>query len=357
MIRKLLAWLQRNERHLGALVFVFGFVTDILTFTLLDVSIVNLIFAAYIGIAAVLALLAHFVTVRARVGAFATALPTLCSLAIQYLIGNILSGVLIFYTKSSFIFASWPFLILLALVFIGNEYFRKYRDHLTFQSVLLFFGLYAYSIFALPLYVNRLGPDVFLLSTGGTIALFSLFLVVLWRAGRERFAKSFFKTVFGSLGIVGVMVGSYFSGLIPPIPLTLPHVGIYHSVSRDGSDYVLTGEEKLPWWNFWETETVHVSASSDLYAFSAVSAPVQFSTSIVHVWQRYSEAGSAWRTEARIAFPISGGRSEGYRGYSQKSSLTPGRWRVSIETPSGQVIGRTEFVIERGVPELTTSTR
>jgi hypothetical protein len=47
-----------------------------------------------------------------------------------------------------------------------------------------------------------------------------------------------------------------------------------------------------------------------------------------------------------VAFNLSGGREEGYRGYSIKSDPEPGKWRVQVKTLTGQVIGELRFKIE-----------
>ncbi len=347
MIQRLLAWIARNERHLGAVFFVFGFITDLLTFTLLEISVVNVAFLGYLALAAVFAVLGHtaYGWKQTRSTPFFRTLPAISSLVVQYAIGGILSGCLIFFTKSSSILASWPFLLLLALIFFGNEYFRKYREHLAFQTILLFFGLYAYTIFALPLLVKTLGPIVFLGSTLISLALFALFLWVLWKIGKERLLSALRMIVAGVTGTVLLVVGAYFTGAVPPIPLTLADVGIYQQLERVPGGYSVQGETGHSWWQFWP-RTVHHVAGAPLYAYSSVFAPVAFSTSVVHEWQRYDEQAHEWVQESRIAFVISGGRKEGFRGYSVKDNPQPGKWRISIETMSGQVIGRETFYIQ-----------
>ena len=358
MIQQVLAWLSRNERHLGALFFVFGFITDVITFALLDVSLVNIAFTGYLTLGAVFALVGHASESKRNRGGLYGALPTISSLIVQYAIGGVLSGCLIFFTKSSSILASWPFLVLLALVFIGNEYFRKYREHLAFQTILLFFGLYAYLIFALPLLVKTLGPWVFLGSTVLACILFALFLWLLWKTGKERLASTFKRIVLGITASVVVMVGAYFTGIIPPIPLSLTGVGIYQELTPVPGGYRVVGEKAHSWWQFWP-RTIHHIPGTPLYAYSSVFAPVSFSTSVVHEWQQYDSQKGKWIEESRIAFTISGGRQGGYRGYSIKDNPQPGKWRISIETLSGQVIGMEEFVVENVavLPELETEVK
>ncbi|MDO8590949.1 MAG: DUF2914 domain-containing protein, partial [bacterium] len=61
-----------------------------------------------------------------------------------------------------------------------------------------------------------------------------------------------------------------------------------------------------------------------------------------------------------IQFPIVGGRDEGFRGYSIKSSVFPGRWRVDVETAEKNLIGRVEFTVEnvsKPVSNLITERR
>ncbi len=67
---------------------------------------------------------------------------------------------------------------------------------------------------------------------------------------------------------------------------------------------------------------------------------------MVHRWQYYDDETRSWVTASALSFSIHGGRSDGYRGYSVKRSLTEGKWRVSVETVRGQVLGRIPFTIE-----------
>lgn len=359
MLRRLLAWAGRNERHLGAIVFLAGFITDIIAFTLLDVSIVNAIFAVYLGVAGLAILLGHVLASQeeAAPSTVMRTITVLSPLVAQYFIGNLLSGFLIFYTKSADPFASWPFLLVLLLVFVGNEWFRKYKDRIAFIAVLYFFALYAYVIFALPLFWRELGPGIFLGSTGLALGIFALYLGILFRLGRKRLLQAFPRIIASVLVITGVVVGSYFTGLVPPIPLTLAEGGIYNHIVREGGTYVLTGTPQRVWWDI-RPDVVYTSPGETLYAYSAIAAPVRFGAGVVHRWQQYDDTKNAWVTKSRIAFPIEGGREGGYRAYSLIENHTPGEWRVRVETENGLVIGQIRFTLstEQG-PARTTTTR
>ncbi|HEX2792383.1 MAG TPA: DUF2914 domain-containing protein [Candidatus Paceibacterota bacterium] len=347
-MNRLLAWAQKNERRLGGVLFLGGFVTDLLTFTLLEVSYVNLFFIAYLALASVCVFGSHLLFARKREGQskLERALAVLFSLGSQYAIGGILSGCLIFYTKSAVLSVSWPFIVLLALVFIGNEYFRKYREHLIFQTVLLYFALYAYAIFALPIYLHALGPWIFAASTAASLAVFAAFLFLLKQASASRLRQSLKPILLSVASMTVAIVGAYATAAIPPIPLTLPESGMYHGLVRSGGDYVVLAEEAKPWWDP-RPQTLHLTEGGTAYAYASVFAPTRFSASVVHHWERYDAAAGKWVNEGRISFGIAGGRDGGYRGYSERSGLSPGKWRVSVETPAGQTIGRIPFVVER----------
>jgi len=137
----------------------------------------------------------------------------------------------------------------------------------------------------------------------------------------------------------------YFLNVIPPVPLSLKDIGIYHSVLHRSDGTYLALYEPAPWYQFWRTTSAEYSSNNGTAAcFSAVFAPADLQTPIHHVWE-YKNAGGEWEERSRISFPISGGREEGYRGWSNKSALVPGEWRCNVETSGGALIGRISFAV------------
>lgn len=341
---KLLSWTARHERPLGAGLFTLGFITDLFTFGLLPVNVVNLFFITYLALASLCVFGTHIVSAyREREVWWRKLLSVLCPLGAQYALGGLLSGFVVFYAKSSVLAVSWPFLLILLLVYGGNEYFRKHKEKLVFQSLLFFFALYAYTIFAVPLYVGMMGPWIFLSSTLIAMVLFGAFLFLLKLVNTARYTESRPPIIGWSLGLVFVISGAYFAGYIPPIPLVLSHADVYHELSKQNGSYVVHTDTQKPWWNPFPRLVPHV-AGTPLYVFSSIKAPTAFSTSITHEWEYYVE-GKGWERRSRISFPMIGGRQEGYRGYSVSDNPTPGTWRVTIST-GGQVIGRLTFKVQ-----------
>src|SRR5262249_7618694 len=84
--------------------------------------------------------------------------------ATQFALGGLWSAFLIFYGRSALATTSWPFVVVLAAVLIGNEVFRQYHSRLAFTCTLLFLALYSYTIFVVPVFTRAMGRPTFLLS-------------------------------------------------------------------------------------------------------------------------------------------------------------------------------------------------
>jgi hypothetical protein len=162
--------------------------------------------------------------------------------------------------------------------------------------------------------------------------------------GIERYRQSRWRLLGGGAAIVAAMNIFYFSGILPPLPLSLLHIGIFHNVKHVEGKYVATAEDE-PWYAQYALvpATVHVNEGEPLSLYSAVFAPIRLTTRISHVWQRYDAGLGRWITQSTVSFPISGGRDGGYRAYTVKKAPRPGDWRVDIESQDGRLIGRLRF--------------
>jgi hypothetical protein len=80
-------------------------------------------------------------------------------------------------------------------------------------------------------------------------------------------------------------------------------------------------------------------------------------TRITHRWQWWDARTKHWSTQSVVSFAISGGREQGYRGYSVKSNIRPGEWRVNIDAEDGRLIGRVGFSVASVTNPVETTTR
>jgi hypothetical protein len=357
MYRKFFAWIQKYERHLSALAMVAGFVCDNMFFTRIDIERTQILLAIYAVACFVSIPLLHFIEARVERGRPRPRWRFLLPLTTQFALGGFWSAFVIFYSRSAVFSASWPFLILLFLIFLASEYFHKYHARLVFTSTLFFFALYSCAIFEVPIYTGTLGTWTFLESGAVAVCIFALFTILLRILGRERFLADVKKIRIGALGVLVVINLAYFTNILPPLPLSAMTAGIYHSVTRVPGAYLVTSENE-PWQvQYLGFEpTLHIVSGESLYAFSSVFAPTTLTTTIVHRWQWYDSTKNEWLTKAVIKYPIVGGRNGGYGGYSDLPISSSGQWRVDVETVDGLIIARLPFVVEMTATEPVETT-
>src|SRR3989344_268040 len=335
-------------RFVSPLALVAGFFADnLILLRRVDLWTGNLLLFSYLAIAAVCIVVLNLITTgRARQEWLIKATPIIPVVA-QFAFGGLLSGYLSLYSRSATFATSAIFVLVIAVLVVGNE--RFFRQYLKFhvQVSILFTVLFSFLIFFLPVVFHEIGPYMFLASGAVSIALIVIFLrgigflmPELLKQERTRIAR-IVAVIFVIFNVL------YFSNAIPPLPLALKEAGIYHSVERTQDGVFHLGAEAQPWdWDYVPHEVVfHHTPGGIAYAYSAVFAPSGISTVILHEWQYYDAPVGEWLTKATVRYPIIGGRDGGYRGYSFYKSVMKGKWRVNVVTQYGQLIGRISFTV------------
>jgi hypothetical protein len=350
------SWVKKYERTLSAFGMVAGFITDNLMFRRIDLPNTQVIFAAYLGVAAFSIVGLHFLERRAREGRMYARWRAFFPMATQFALGGLWSAFLVFYSRSAVLTKSWPYLALLTAFFIGNEVLKRYHSRLVFTTTLFFFATFTCAIVTVPIYTHTIGKFTFLASGGIAVGVLVLFLYLLAMVNRPQFVAARGKITLGVAGVYVLMNVFYFTNTLPPLPLALSRGGVYHAVKKTGDVYQAVAES-APWYTqFGVPPTLHVKPGQALYAYSAVFAPIKLSTKVVHRWRRYDPKTGHWITLSTVTFPINGGRDGGYRGYTIKHNIQPGDWRVDINTIDGHLIGRVDFKVDRAdTPPVTTA--
>jgi hypothetical protein len=271
-------------------------------------------------------------------------------LAVQYAFGGLLSGMLIFYGRSGTLYESWPFLLLILVVIFGNELIRDRAARLVFNLAIFFVGLFSYLVLIISVLSGKMGAWVFLLS--GILAIIILYgFIRLLRLIVPNFITMQLRSIVFTVGMIYLSLNFlYFTNIIPPIPLSLKDVGIYHSVVKFGDGTYRLTYEKPKWWQFYKKSdnTFHYEEGDNVFCFASVFAPTRLATDIYHHWERYNDETSKWEEHGRFSYAIEGGSDRGYRGYTLVRNYAVGKWRCTVETERGQVIGRETFTIESG---------
>lgn len=341
-LTKLTTFVERYQHQLSIGSFLVGFTIDTIILKRIDLLVSNALLLSYLSVALAVILILHgFASRPPRSPLVARGLEWVPFVG-QFAFGGMFSGFLIFYSQSGSLVASWPFLLIILGLIIGNEFLRSYQWRLTYQSTLLFFCMFSFAIYAVPIFMGTMGDWIFELS--GVVALlgFGGVLALLYFIDARRVRASFGHIAVSVALVYGLITALYFTNILPPIPLALKDIGIYHDITKTATGYAVLVEAE-PWHARLTGVTRQVEKGELLYAYSSVFAPTRLTTHIVHRWER--KVAGEWVTVSTIPFGIVGGRDSGYRGYSALSVSEAGAWRVSVETTRGQLIGREAFSV------------
>ncbi|MEX2515085.1 MAG: DUF2914 domain-containing protein [Candidatus Paceibacterota bacterium] len=370
-------WYIQNERRLLPLALLSGFIFDLLTVTRIDRLYENILLIVYMLIAAAaIAVMQLYDSGRltAPVGNVRREqllmwLRLTSPFIIQFALGGLFSVFLVLYSQAGSFMVSWIFILLLVGLAIGNELFRDTYQKLSVQVGILFFCVFLFSVFFLPIIFLEMGSIMFILS--GLLSLLLIFLYIYWLSWLapdllEGCRAAVFSTVFGIFALMNIF---YFTAVLPPLPLSIQETQLAYSVERiNDYQYQLQIPDDtqvndfLTEWVPFVPDQIHLRSGEPVYFFSSVFAPTDLTLSIAHHWEYFDRESRSWIDAGRISFPLRGGRDEGYRGYTLKHNVFPGRWRVTVESSDGRIISRRNFHIidvsqSGGYPERTTVIR
>lgn len=362
MKRPLELW-NRYEQHIRVLGLASGFIFDLIIADRPDSPTNNLYLLSYLLIAGTLIIILNLRTVR-RAETHPGYQPLVLLFILQFCFGGLAGNLLVLYGRSGTFAGSTLFFLILLGMLVGNEFLRSRYAQLRFNIVVYYTLLLTYMIIAVPTFIfHAVGTWVFLATGLMSLAIIGIFLVlVYWLVlrGRQR-EQQLYEVSFLVCFVFALFASLYFLRIIPPVPLSLKDIGVYHSLEKlpapvDGYLYAATYEPPL-WFVFWRSTsaTYTVATPSPATCYSSVFAPTDLNAPIFHRWEKYDEEKKVWRQMFRTSFAISGGREGGFRGYTN-SVVGPGRWRCNVETANGALIGRTTFTVEQKpiLPELSS---
>jgi len=274
---------------------------------------------------------------------------------IQFDFGALLSATLIFYWFSGSIAVSWPFIIIVAVLMASNDVLRHHFTKPAVQLSVYFFVLFSLFSITLPFIFNSISVWLFILSSVLSSLFIAIYAQVLAKYVPE--VKSRLPVITSVImTIILVLNTFYFLNFIPPVPLSLREVGVYHNVERTGGDYKVLTEKESFINKILPGRVILIMPGERVYFYTSIFAPADLNTEITHNWQFYNTETKKWEDRNQLSFTVTGGRQEGYRGFSYKTNTEAGAWRVSVETKRGQVLGQINFKIGyvNDLPELIT---
>ncbi len=338
---------ERNEHAFDIAAFVGGFLFDIAMLDRIDSWLTIGQQAAYLVLIAVILLQMFFAegnpppelgamsTIKRWYYEYRTAL-------VHFLLGTLLNLYTLFFFKSSSLFVSFAFMIVLVLLLVANDSKRLKALGLSFKFALFSLCLLSFCASIVPVLVGSIGLFVFLLS----MLVGCLPLAVINRRIRIHAPERTQQTrqqILVPFGLVLIgFLSLYLFRLIPPVPLSIPFIGVYHNVERSEDTFRLSHER--PFWRFWNNgDQKFVAQPGDkVYVYFRIFSPTRFSDQVLMRWYWKDNKGS-WKLQDSIPIRILGGRQQGFRGYGMKSNYQPGDWKLQVETTDEREIGRVYF--------------
>jgi hypothetical protein len=344
----------RYERWVPIVFFGLGFVFDTLMLRRIDELLTLIQQAAYLVISALL-IRVELAEVKGEVHPpwFLKWIWRYREALLHFLLGTLLNSYTIFYFKSASTITSFIFIVILVAMLVLNEFKRfgesQTRVHVAFWSLCLV----SYFVSLAPILLGFMGLVPFLVAMVASVAVFAGYYAWLKKGlpAHLHVLRTYVMLPYGVIQLVFVLL--YFAHAIPPVPLAVQYMGIFHEVKKLEGEYELTYTR--PWWRFWEhgDQTFYARPGDVVYCFARVFSPSRFADKLQVRWLYWNEK-KGWESSDAIPMSIVGGREEGYRGITNKAHFQPGDWRVQIETRDNREVGRINFTI---VPDSGTDAR
>jgi len=262
--------------------------------------------------------------------------------AMHFMLGTLLNAFILFYVKSGSGVTAALFLALISLLLLVNEHPRFHRLGPVALFGLYSFALTSYLAYLLPVLAGHLRTWMFFAASALSLGPILLLARLMARWGEDG-RRAFRQGVGPAIGVQALLLVLFILHLVPPVPLSVRSLGVWHRAEREGAEFKLSRLPRSRWADPWrKDEPVFLARPGDrVFVFTRIFAPHNFRDQVRVRWAKWERG--AWAESDAIPLRIVGGREEGFGGYAYKQNWSPGDWRVAIETEDGREIGRTRF--------------
>lgn len=338
----------RNQKYAPILFFMGGFIFDTLTLGRIDRVYDTVVLCSHMTLLSITLYLYNTVNDDKWDGTFIRRYSEYLPLAIQFFFGALSSAFVIYFFRSVSMSKTMFFFILLVLLLFANEFLKKKISNKYLQFSVYFFISFTFFAFMIPTLIRQMNTFIFIIS--GLVSLWSTLALIrfIYRSSPGTRAEISLKKLMSIIFSIYITINVfYYFNLIPPVPLALDTGLVAHDVRKINNEYIVT-YEKDQWYVFWRKYNInfHRQAGQRVYVFTSVFAPTDLKKSIFHRWKRYNPETGKWEVTDDLGFKVTGGRDRGFRGYTYKTNLREGQWKVDVITEEELVLGVVDFVIK-----------
>lgn len=338
---KLLAYHERYQAYLPAIFFAAGFILDILTLGEIDDWSNIIILTTYLVLSIVILSFEY-----QQINRIESSNKIVLKFfeyrhdIFHFFLGALLSAFTLFYFKSSSLSNSFFFMFFMMGILLFNETEIFQKNGIIVRSTLIMLALISYLILIIPTFVGSTGIVIFAICIVIALLCTGIAFYLMIKQGK---AKGLYHLVYPHALVALLFVILYGAKILPPVPLSIKYIGIYHEVKKKDGQYIALTQK--PSWNFWSHGDQEFKArpGDKVFVFTSIFSPAGFAGKIYIKW--FQDINDEWTMTDRIPLSITGGRTEGFRGYAFKANYQPGEWQVRVVTEDDLEIGRINFTI------------
>lgn len=353
-------FLHRHKRFIPVLFFTVGFIWDSLTLGRIDGWYSNTILFTYLLGLTLCIYIYNLADDGHWENTFLQPYVNYAPLAIQFFLGGLCSAYVIFFFQSVSLTKTMVFFLILVVLLFSNELLKHRISNKYLQFGAYFFVNFTFFTFFIPIIFETMNTFLFIVS--GLISLVLTFLLIrhIYRISPStRREITGWKLAILIIGLYSSINACYYFNLIPPVPLSLQSGMVAYNVEKNDQTFAVS-YERAAFFNIWKTydKTFNYAEEDTVFVFTSIFAPTDLTKSVQHEWKWYDAETSQWNTTDNISYDVVGGRKGGFRGYTFKANVWPGRWRVNVTTGEGMVLGKIDFIIVRDTtftPSLLTT--
>jgi hypothetical protein len=343
------AYIRKNQKYLPVLFFISGFIWDSLTLGRIDRLYDRIILCTYMVSLTACLYIYNLADDGKWEKTFLNKYEKYIPLAIQFFLGGLCSAYVIYFSRSVTFTKTLSFFLILVVLLFANELLKKRISNKYLQFSAYFFVNFTFLSFFIPVLIKEMSTGIFLIS--GLLSLFITLLLIIHLynispSTRKEIHKG---KILGLISGLYLMINTfYFLNLIPPVPLALDTGVVAQNVEKVNGDYVVTYQEDL-WYKFWRSNSLvyHQKPDSNVFVFTSIFAPTNLKKNVYHRWMWKNPQTGDWDETDRIGYEITGGRDDGYRGFTFKNNMNEGLWRVDVITGEEQILGIIKFKVIR----------
>ncbi len=340
-------YIKRHQKYGPILFFIAGFIFDTLTLGRIDGWYVLIVLSLYMLSLTVTLFAYNLVDDEKWKDSILDRYKDYFPSFIQFLFGGLSSAYVIYFSRSVSLSRSASFFVILLILFLANEILKRRISNKYLQFSLYSFISFTFFSFMMPVFIREMNNNIFILS--GVISLTSslLLIITIYKASPSTRLEIHLGRIIGLVFIIYAFISTfYYFKLIPPVPLALESGIVAHDVRLENGKYTVTYEadESIVFWRKHRLEFIH-NPKDNVYVFSSIFAPTYLQKSIFHRWKWYNKKIEKWEIVEDIGYEITGGRDGGYRGYTYKSNVKSGLWKVEVITDEEMILGVIDFEI------------